>query len=252
MQRRIRRAKWGLILLFVLIAATICAIMVKPTQDVAVSGGAIRQGSVLIIDPGHGGEDGGAVSADGLRESGVNWDIALRLRSLAVFCGISAVLTREREAPDYPDAASTTAERKRWDTRSRVELVNSIPNGVLVSVHQNNFPGKAPRGPQVFFASTPGSEELARIAHKNMAAGLYPESRRSADKCPRDVYLMSHVKCTAVLAECGFLSNPEEAALLATEEHRLKIAVILLASYWEYTEKNYEDKDDILLHGVRE
>ncbi len=218
MRRRIRRAKWGTILLFVLIAATICAIMIKPTQDVAVSGGAVRQGSVLIIDPGHGGEDGGAVGAEGLRESGVNWDLSLRLKSLADFCGISAIMTREQEAPDYPDDASTTAARKRWDTRSRVELINSIHGGVLVSVHQNNFPGRSPRGPQVFFASTPGSKALAEIAHRNLAAGLYPENRRSAEKCPRDVYLMSHVKCTAVLAECGFLSNPEEAALLATGE----------------------------------
>ncbi len=190
----------------------------------------------LVIDAGHGGEDGGAQSREGLLESGVNLDIAQRLRLLAAFCGVDTVMTRDSEDIGYPDTARRTAQRKKADQKARAELINATPNAILVSVHQNKFPDGRPRGPEVLYAHTDGSRELAEIMQFNLTSVLYPENRRVAAPVPDSIYLIKSVHCPAVIAECGFLSNAEEARLLGTPEYRLKIAVTIIASYLQFTD----------------
>lgn len=107
-----------------------------------VSAGSARE-TVLIIDAGHGGEDGGAVTADGVPESGINLGIAKKLEALCGLFGVDSVMTRESQEISYPDTAGTTAQRKSADQKARVELINSQEDAVLVSIHQNFFPGLA-------------------------------------------------------------------------------------------------------------
>jgi len=252
---RFRLTKYQRIILSFLIAAALYAIInqLDNRSFVAVDGAiGCDNGAILILDPGHGGEDGGAVSPDGLVESGINLDIALRLRELCGFFGVKSVMTRESEDLAYPIDLSRTAERKRWDTKRRMELINSQQNAVLLSIHQNNFPSGRARGPQVFYGKTPGSRELAELMHCNLISALHPESRRVAAPAPKEVYIMSNASCPAVLAECGFLSDPKDCELLRTDEHRKKIAAILMASCLQYTEAMHESQNDILLHGVRQ
>lgn len=125
---------------------------------------------MLVIDAGHGGEDGGAISADGLVESEVNLDIALRVRDLARFLGIPVVLTRDSQELDYPLDAKTTAARKKWDTRRRVEQINAIPGAVLVSIHQNCYPATGPWGAQVLY----GPLESSRVLGERLHSELWP------------------------------------------------------------------------------
>jgi N-acetylmuramoyl-L-alanine amidase len=192
------------------------------------------EAGVLVIDAGHGGEDGGAQSASGTLESAVNLDIARKLQALAEFCGVQTVMTRATDEIVYPDSATTTSQRKTWDQKTRVELINSVSQAVLISIHQNKYPHASPRGSQVLYAKTAGSQELGELTHTNLTAALYPENRRVAAPISDTIYLTKMVTCPAILVECGFLSNPEEAALLETPEYRLKIAVVLLGSYLEY------------------
>lgn len=243
--------KYRLLFLSVLIAAVLYAIIIKLSniQYLAVNAAAREEKPcILVIDPGHGGEDGGAVSPDGLIESGVNLDIARRLHELCPFLGIRSVMTREGETLDYPPELHRTAERKRWDTRRRTELINSFDHAVLLSIHQNNFPGSSPRGPQAFYGKEAGSRELAERIHDNMLAFLCPGSRRVAAPVPKEVYIMSNVICPAVLVECAFLSNPEDCALLRQDKYKTGIAAILAASFLQYTEENDEGQNDLLLH----
>lgn len=247
--------KYRTLFLSVLIAAALYAIINQLSSDHILAANAELHGTdqlVFILDPGHGGEDGGAVSADGLVESGVNLDIALRLRELCGFFGVKSVMTREEEHLNYPANLSRTAERKRWDTRQRTEFINSWENAVLLSIHQNNFPSGYARGPQAFYGKEPGSRELAERIHHNMLVCLHPESRRVAAPAPKEVYIMSNSNCPAVLVECAFLSDPQDCALLRTVEHKKKIAAILMASCLQYTEATDEGQNDILLHGVRQ
>lgn len=252
---RFRLTKYERIILSFLIAAALYAIInqLDNSQYIAVNGEIGRRNEpVYILDPGHGGEDGGAVSPDGLVESGINLDIALRMRELYGFFGIKTVMTREGEELSYPENLSRTAERKRWDTRRRTELINSIENGVLLSIHQNNFPSGHARGPQAFYGKSPESKVLAEIIHSNLIAALHPDSRRVAAPAPKEVYIMSNANCPAILVECAFLSDPEDCALLRTDAHKKKIAAILMASCLQFKEAKHEGQDDILLHGVRQ
>jgi N-acetylmuramoyl-L-alanine amidase len=192
-------------------------------------------GRVLIIDAGHGGEDGGASTAEGVRESGINLSIALRLDALARLCGVDTVLTRATEDISYPQDAATTAKRKSCDQRARLQLINSYPDGVLISIHQNFFPDTKPGGCQVLYGAAPGSPELGEMTHAALCAALCPENRRVAAPVDRSIFLLREAGCTAILVECGFLSNPREAALLQQRDYQMKISAVLLTSYLEFS-----------------
>jgi N-acetylmuramoyl-L-alanine amidase len=198
---------------------------------------------ILIIDPGHGGEDGGAVTDTGLLESTVNWDIARRLETLAGFFGLKTVMTREQENIVYPETAGTTAARKAWETRERVARINAVTGGVLVSIHQNKYPGTQPFGAQVLYARDEVSRTFGELTHANLVSCLDPTNRRVAAPIQKDVYVMQHAECPAILVECGFFSNPKEAQLLGSEEYRLKLAAVLAGSYIQFfnaSEVNHE------------
>ena len=186
-----------------------------------------QDGVVMIIDAGHGGEDGGAVSADGLKESDVNLAIALRTDLLLGLCGIPVRLTRERDDIAYPDTAISTRQRKRADQEYRAALIRGTDRGVLLSIHQNIYTSPEPRGAQVFYGSVPGSEAFAKEMQEKLAA-LCGEHRR-ASPVSEEIYLMRQAACPAILVECGFLSNPEELADLKTDEYRTKLALALTA-----------------------
>ncbi len=190
--------------------------------------------ATLIIDPGHGGEDGGAVAADGSKESQINLDIALKMDALCDLLGCRSVMTRDSETLDYPESAHTIREKKVADQKMRVELINSVPNGILISVHQNTYPGGKPKGAQALYGTVYGSIELAEIIQSNITALIDKDNRRGAAKISDDIYLLKKANCPAVLVECGFISNEAELRLLKDSEYQLAIASVLVASYTQF------------------
>ena len=216
----------------------ICAI-IAPHQD-AVSAEVFSEEkarSILIIDPGHGGMDGGACAPDGTKESVLNLSIALQLRDLGKLLGISSVMTRNREALDYPPEITSVAERKRWDTRRRCEEINGVENGLLISIHQNIYPSSGPWGAQVLYSSDKASREWGERMQGLLSSALCPENRRVAVPADHSIYLMNHVLCPAVLVECGFLSNPAELTKLKNSEYQLCLAAVLAQSVLEQIEE---------------
>lgn len=190
--------------------------------------------AVLIIDAGHGGADGGAVAADGSKESLINLKIAEKLESAAAAFGISTIMTRNSEELPYPESADTIAAKKKWDQNRRLDLINSQDNAVYISIHQNYYPDPRPVGPQVLFGLADGSEALGNICHEMLNSSLCPDNRRVASPVSDKIFLMNKTKCTAILVECGFLSNPDELLLLKEDTYQKKLAAILLASYLCY------------------
>lgn len=186
---------------------------------------------VLVIDPGHGGEDGGAVSAAGQRESEVNLAIARQLDALMGLYGAPAVLTRAEDVSIGDPSAATLREKKVSDIHNRVALVQSLPNATLISIHQNAYPAAQYHGLQVFYGDEALSRPLALAIQEEVRARIDPENERVPQAIPSSVYLMAHVSCRAVLVECGFLSNPEEAARLGERAYQMKLAMVLAASY---------------------
>ncbi|MEA4894539.1 MAG: N-acetylmuramoyl-L-alanine amidase [Oscillospiraceae bacterium] len=189
---------------------------------------------VLVIDAGHGGEDGGAVSLSGVHESEINLDISKKMAALSGLTGIKYAMTRDSENIVYPEGLKTTSKRKKYDQQRRVDFVNGTDNAVLISVHQNCYPHKSPHGPQSFYSKAEGSSPLAVLIQDSLNAVISPGNRRISMPVAENIYLFKSVKCPAVLVECGFISNPEESEKLDTEAYRLKIATVLISSYLRY------------------
>ena len=188
---------------------------------------------VLIIDPGHGGEDGGAVSPSGILESDINLDISLKMRDFAALFGISPVMTRTGADIDYPDSADTVKERKNADLKARAEFINSFDNAVLVSIHQNKFTSSEPFGAQVLYGKNEVGRQFAEQVQSALIDKLDKTNYRTASQISDTIYLMRKVECPAILVECGFLSNGREEALLQTDEYRLQLAAVIVSVYFE-------------------
>lgn len=190
-------------------------------------------GRVVILDAGHGGADGGAVSESGVAESGINLAITQRLGGVLSFCGHAVVLTREGEDA-LCDGTGTLRQQKVSDTKKRVALVNGYPHGFLISVHQNSLPGHpSVRGAQSFHNGK-GSAEAAALCIQQALNSAVNEKEKAARRIDGSIYLMKHADCSAVLVECGFLSNPEETVLLQQPDYQLHIAVAVAAGFCQY------------------
>ena len=224
------RIRWW----YPLAAALLLAIAALVQQSRSAAANASTEPPVLVIDAGHGGADGGASAADGTLESDINLDIALRLEALARFWGAKTLMTRTGQNIAYPSDAGSIAEKKIADQHARLGLVNNTPGAVLLSIHQNKYPAPSPHGIQVFYGSVPGSDALAELTQANLTALLCPDNRRVAAPADKGVYLMKNANCTAVLVECGFLSNPGDLADLRDGGYRMKLAAVMLGSYLQY------------------
>lgn len=186
----------------------------------------------IVIDAGHGGEDGGAVSCSGKNESQYNLQIALRLNDLLHLLGYDTVMIRETDTAVYTKG-ETIAQKKVSDLKHRVHIVENTLNSVLVSIHQNMFPESQYKGAQVFYANNRNSEDLAKQLQSDFVGTINPGSKRMA-KQGTGVYLLDRIHTTGVLVECGFLSNPEEEQKLSTPDYQKKICCIVASSVARY------------------
>lgn len=185
-----------------------------------------------VIDPGHGGTDGGSVSPGGVIESGINLTICLKMEQIFAFLGTVPVMTRDSEKIDYPDSANSAKEQKTYDQKRRVEIINSVKNAVLISIHQNEYSTSSPFGAQVLYAVTPGSKEFSEYLQNSLVVTLNPSNHRLITQIPSHIYIMKHITCPAVLIECGFLSNPSEEILLQDDVYQTKIAATVVSGYF--------------------
>lgn len=185
----------------------------------------------LVIDAGHGGEDGGAVSVSGVSESELNLAVAKRLDAILGFCGVPSVMLRSEDVMLSDPGGKTMRARKVSDLHNRARVVEQVEHAVLISIHQNSFTDPKYSGAQVFYAPTPDSQGFAERTQELLRVTLSPGNDRKAKPIPSTVYLMNHIGCKAILVECGFLTNPEEDRLLQTPDYQLKLAATLAGAY---------------------
>lgn len=191
----------------------------------------VRPVGGLILDAGHGGEDGGAVSVTGALESQINLAVVLKLDGVLGLYGQAPLLLRDEDRALYSEGAVTLREKKVSDLKNRAAMIQACRGATLLSIHQNSYPQGKYRGTQVFYAPTQGSQSLAEHIQSAVQQALQAENKRTVKQIPDTVYLMNHIDCPAVLVECGFLTNPEEEALLRSEDYQKKLAAVL-ASAW--------------------
>lgn len=220
----------GRLALVLLIAAAMVALSTTSALHEKWPTGASAALHTLVIDPGHGGYDGGAISDDGSKESDINLAIGLKMRALAELVGLSTVMTRCDDSARTDYASYSEHE----DLVLRTAIANDTPGAILVSVHQNDFPTGQPSGAQVLYAASPGSESLGKTMHGNLIRLLDPQNRRVAAPAPKSLYITSHANCPAVLAECGFMSNNFEVEKLNTDSYRRMLALVMVGSVLQY------------------
>lgn len=186
----------------------------------------------VIVDAGHGGVDGGATSCTGVPESQFNLELALILNDLLHFLGHETIMIRTEDISVYTKG-ETIAAKKASDLKERVRIANEMPNGILLSIHQNQFHDSRYSGPQVFYASTSGSIELAAKLQTSLVSNLNPNSKRK-EKASTGIYLMEHIRCPGILIECGFLSNPAEERKLRSHTYQKTLCTVIACTVSEF------------------
>lgn len=184
--------------------------------------------ATIVVDAGHGGEDGGAVGVNGLVEKDINLAIALALAENLKANNFQVILVRDGDYSVGDQSLSTVAERKRSDTKNRVRLVEETGECLLVSIHQNQFSQSQHNGAQMFYSpNNPESAQLAECIRESVVSSLQPDNTRQNKEAGEEIYLLTHCQVPAVLVECGFLSNPEEANLLSQEAYQQDMAAAI-------------------------
>ncbi len=176
--------------------------------------------ATVVIDPGHGGNDPGKVSSDGVLEKDVNLQIAFCLKAELETRGYKTVMLRET---DTNLATEGTSNKKNSDMKNRVAIINDSKADILISIHQNSYSDPAVRGPQVFYdEESKEGEEFANLLQEGLNS-INPDHARKC-KSSEDYYILKKSVCTGVIVECGFMSCPEETALLTSVDYQQKIA----------------------------
>jgi N-acetylmuramoyl-L-alanine amidase len=196
---------------------------------------AAAKAPVFVIDAGHGGLDGGAVGVNGIVEKELNLQIALKLRDMLEFWGFETIMTRETDVSIHSQNAKSVKEMKTSDLHNRLDIVESTPNSVYLGIHQNMFGQSQYDGAQIFYGvHSSESERLAECLQTGFVSKLQPENIRQTKKAEKNLFLLSNITGPAVLIECGFISNPQEAALLCDEEYQNKMVFVIFAAVAEY------------------
>lgn len=233
--------KRGRDLLFFGVALLLCGciifLMVSASQKVnhTVSAELGEYRPVIVLDAGHGGEDGGAVSKSGLQEKDVNLAVAKNLKEMLTASGFEVVMIREDDRSIHDESADTIRERKVSDIHNRLKIINSYADCVFLSIHQNQFTDSKYSGAQMFYSTNDArSKELADCLKSSVVGLLQPNNTREIKPASNSIYLLWNSKQPSVLVECGFLSNPQEANLLAQEDYQRKMAFSIYCGFMQY------------------
>lgn len=205
-------------LIIVIITVIAVATVVTVSVVSATSSAVAPNGLVVVIDPGHGGRDGGVVgSGTGTKESDVNLGIAKSLKHFLTEAGYGVVMTRESDE----DLADSSGSFKQSDMKARKKIIENANADLVVSIHQNSYPRKEIKGAQVFYA--PGSE-TGRTYAESMQKVLNGTLNSDRTAKSGDYYIIQCSETPSILIECGFLSNPTEENLLITPAYQQKVA----------------------------
>ena len=186
---------------------------------------------LIIIDPGHGGRDGGKVGINQVLEKNVNLQISMYLADELKANGYEVILTRQTDAGLYKESDTN---KKTADLNARCDLINREKPLCFIGIHQNSYTGEGAKGAQVFYyAQSEDGRALAKSIQESLIANADPDNHR-VEKGNGDYYMLLHTDCLGVMVECGFLSNREEAAKLAEAGYQKKVAKAICTGIRNY------------------
>lgn len=185
----------------------------------------------VVLDSGHGGIDPGKESTDGILEKDINLAISYKLKDLLENAGIKVVMTRADDNGLYQES---DGNKKVADMKKRCAIIDACKPDIVVSIHQNSYQSASVSGAQVFYYQhSAEGKKLAQVLQQAFKSYLDPNNKR-VEKADSTYYMLLHTSAPTVIAECGFLSNPGEAAQLNTEAYQEKVAQALYNGIIEY------------------
>ena len=186
--------------------------------------------NTIIVDAGHGGEDGGTQSSAGVLEKDINLDISMKLGTLLSLLGYNVVYTRTEDTLHYGADAKVQRQKKVSDIHYRMGILQAHPDALFISIHQNYFQQSKYSGAQVFYSkNNPESKIVAENIQSSIRNLIQCENERQIKASSTDIYLLYHAKLPAVMVECGFMSNAGEALLLCDEDYQKKLCLAIMA-----------------------
>ena len=189
----------------------------------------------IIIDAGHGGEDGGAIGKNGTFEKDINLKIAKKLYSKLTDLNIKCILTRDTDILLYDRTQDYQGRKKALDMQARKRIAESYDNAIFISIHQNSFPEERYSGFQAYYSTnSSASRALATLIENSIRTSLQPNNHRASKASGGNIYLLDNLQCTAILLECGFLSNNNECELLCTETYQNELCDIIASTVFEF------------------
>jgi len=218
--------------------------MLGGTEE-TITAGTFEDKVLFVIDPGHGGEDAGCSSAKGLLEKDLNLSVARDISAILNAAGYTTVLTRTEDTllyDMYRDRMDYTGYKKIYDLKNRMRFTEETQAKYFVSIHMNKFPQTQYSGLQVYYSpNDPGSVQMADRIQSYVQKYVQPENERKTKKATKGIYLLHRMEIPAVLVECGFLSNEEEAALLSDASYRKTLSLGIACAIMEYCAKDPAD-----------
>ncbi|WP_293971476.1 N-acetylmuramoyl-L-alanine amidase [uncultured Ruminococcus sp.] len=201
---------------------------------VSVSSESVKTMQTIVIDAGHGGEDGGAVSDSGVLEKDINLSIANDTSALFYMLGFDVTQTRTTDIA-LDNGEDTIRKRKVSDMKKRLEIFNSSEENTVISIHQNKFSDSKYHGTQIFYSpNNPKSKQLADSIKYSVKGLLQPDNERECKKADSGIYLLKNTNNPAVIVECGFISNGEECKNLIDSQYQKQMAFSITAGFLSY------------------
>lgn len=196
---------------------------------------AAREQPVVVLDPGHGGEDGGAEGVSQMLEKDINLAISKKLEKMLSLSGFRVVTTRSEDVSIGDSTLDTVKERKVSDIHNRLKVIEEQGDCIFLSIHQNHFTSSRYYGTQVFYSTNnASSQELAEAIRTRVLSLLQPENTRACKPATSSIYLLWHAEVPAVLVECGFLSNESEAQKLNDPQYQEQMAFAIYNGFLDY------------------
>ena len=220
------KRKGRYLIYFLIVMALIASLIAIPLSKPVMK----QRDNIIVIDAGHGGFDGGAVSPNGVKEDALNLSVAMKLKTMCLNQGYSVVMTREDE--------NAIGDTKNEDMKKRKQIIENSNADVVISIHMNKFNDTTCHGPVVFYhKDSPDGEKLAKIMQEKLVETLKPERPR-VEK-PETYFILRSGDCPCVLVECGFLSNAHDEELLQTEDYQEKCAAAIFKGLQLYFSQRY-------------
>ena len=218
------------LLLSSLLGAAENAVLAAITVEAKVS-----ERPVLILDAGHGGEDGGATGTNGALEKDLNLSLTRSLATMLRLCGYTVIETRTEDRLLYTEGTKK-GHKKQSDLENRVAFTEKYPDSVFISIHMNTYPTPNCEGVQVWYSqNAPASKEWATAVQSSVSALLQPENHRKIKAATSNIYILRHAATPAILVECGFLSTPADCERLCNPTYQKQFALALCAAIFEKT-----------------